>query len=710
MSAVATSLGAMPNPDEILARLDPEQAEVARSPLGPMCVLAGAGTGKTRAITHRIAFGVAAGLLPARHVLAVTFTARAAGEMRTRLRELGVQGVVARTFHSAALRQLQFFWPAVVGGPAPEVMASKAAALAEASGRLRISLDRTVLRDVASEIEWAKVSMVAAGDYPAAAARARRELSGLDPTAFTRLWAMYEEVKSERNVVDFEDVLLLMVGLLADHREVASQVRSAYRHLVVDEFQDVNPVQHALLNGWLGGSHEICVVGDPSQTIYSFTGATPRFLTDFAQVHPGAATVRLIRNYRSTPQVVGLANRIIAAAPRAASGPPLRLVAHSEQDGPTPTLQAYPDDTEEAAGVAAAVSAAVASGVSPGDIAVLFRTNAQSEAFEAALAAVGISYVVRGGERFFSRDEVRRAMVLLRGSAKAESGPTAESVRNVLAGAGWSERPPTGSGASRERWESLDALVGLADDLVATVPEASVADFVAELERRAAEQHAPPVSGVTLASLHAAKGLEWDTVFLVGCSEGLIPISQADTPESVEEERRLLYVGLTRARRALHLSWTASRQRGGRAVRRPSRFLAPAATELGIAGEVGPRTSASGATRRSSRGPARCRSCGTSLTSVVERKVGRCQGCPATYDEALLERLRTWRSECAARLAEERGSRVPAYLVFTDATLVAIAELRPADSSALARVPGVGPTKLEAWGPEILALLGQAGS
>lgn len=681
--------------EEVLLGLDPEQRAVAQSPLGPMVVLAGAGTGKTRAITHRIAYGVWTGALTAPRVLAVTFTARAAGEMRTRLRALGVPGVQARTFHAAALRQLQYFWPQTIGGPPPQILAHKASAVAEAAGRLRLRLDRTELRDVAAEVEWAKVGMITAERYPTLARELQRRPAGLDGTAMARLMQTYAEITAERHVIDFEDVLLLTVGLLAEHPQVAEAVRGQYRHFVVDEYQDVNPLQQHLLELWLGDRDDVCVVGDPAQTIYSFTGASADHLRGFAERHPDASTVRLVRNYRSTPQVVALANLVLP-------GDAGRLQSQQEP-GPPPVLTAYPDDGAEAKGVAAAIGRVIEQGTPAGEIAVLFRTNAQSEAVESALADAGLPYLVRGGERFFSRVEVRQAILLLRGQVHAQQSvtPLVDRVRDVLSGAGWGPQPPTGTGATRERWESLQALVHLVDDLAAQDPATGLGDVVAELDRRAAEQHAPAVEGVTLASLHAAKGLEWTQVFLIGCSEGLLPISMADTQARIAEERRLLYVGLTRARQGICLSWAQARSSGGRAGRKPSRFLAPAASMLGSgAGAPAAEREVPGR-RRSSRArtPRVCRTCGGDLMGAAQRKVGRCDRCPATYDEATFERLRTWRIETAT------SAGVPAFVVFTDATLTAIAEQRPRDLAALAEVSGVGDRKLEIYGAAVLDIM-----
>ena len=704
--------------DAVLTALDPEQREVAATPTGPMCVLAGAGTGKTRAITHRIAYGVHSGAYVPQRVLAVTFTARAAGEMRTRLRELGVGGVPARTFHAAALRQLHFFWPQAVGGAAPEVLASKAPGVAASVSRLRMQFDRTAIRDLAAEIEWGKVSLLTPASYAAGARRAGREAPGIDHIAMARVWESYEERKTERGVIDFEDVLLLMAGILDERMDIARTVRDQYRHFVVDEYQDVNALQQRLLDLWLGGRDELCVVGDPAQTIYTFTGATPEHLLTFRTRYPQARLVRLVRNYRSTPQILRLANLVVSSARpilrrsgggavTAARTMPEHVELQAQgEPGPQPRLTAYPDDPAEAAGVASAIKALVDGGRPPGEIAVLFRTNAQSEALESALAGMDVPYLVRGGERFFARQEVRGAIVLLRGAVRGDDGsrPLPELVRDVLTGVGWASTPPTSGGAQRERWESLMALAGLADDLVAASPAARMGDLIRELDERAAAQHAPSVAGVTLASLHAAKGLEWDTVFIVGCSDGFLPIVMAEGEVAIEEERRLFYVGLTRARRDLQLSWSGARSPGGRATRRPSRFLDPAASILGDGARSAPRRQGasagpSSAAPRTPRLPSVCRGCGIELTTAATRKVGRCEDCPPTYDEATFEALRLWRGEVA------RALKVPAYVVFTDATLTALAESAPTDLRGVAAVSGVGAMKLDRYGGAVLEVL-----
>jgi DNA helicase II / ATP-dependent DNA helicase PcrA len=701
--APLASGGGPAGPEEVLAALDPEQRAAAEAVRGPVVVLAGAGTGKTRTITHRAAYAVLSGAVPASALLAVTFTARAAGEMRTRLRALGVGGVQARTFHAAALKQLQYFWPKVVGGAPPRLLENKFSLVAASASRAGLRPSTTELRDLLSELEWAAASLVAPEAYPAAAARAGRE-GPFDAALVAEAYEGYRQAKTAQGLADFDDLLLLTAGALEEHRQVAEEFRSRYRSFVVDEYQDVTPLQQRLLDAWLGGRDDLCVVGDAQQTIYSFTGATPEYLVQFRRRHPRATEVRLVRDYRSTPQVVALANAVIARAGRAAAASAARLELVAQRpEGPVPTFAEHPDEPAEAAAVARRCRQLVDEGVPPSEIAVLYRVNAQSAAYEAAFADAGVPYLVRGGERFFERAEVREAVLLLRGAARAgdEDAPAGlgDAVADVLrAGLGWSpDAPPPGSGASRERWESLAALHRLAVDLAAASPGAGLREVVAELEERAAAQHAPTVDGVTLATLHAAKGLEWDAVFLVGLVEGTVPLVHAVTDEAVEEERRLMYVGITRAREHLALSWALARSPGGRASRRPSRFLdglTPATPRREPAAAAAPRSR-----RRERSGPVTCRVCGRALLAAAERKLGRCGDCPADRDEALFEALREWRVETARELGQ------PAYCVFTDVTLQAVAEQRPATREALEAVPGIGPAKLEKFGDAVLALV-----
>ena len=654
--------------EAVLAALDEEQREAAQAVSGPVCILAGAGTGKTRTITHRIAYGVHTGIYVPEQVLAVTFTARAAGELRGRLAALDVGGVQARTFHAAAMRQLRYFAPRVLGGPMPSLVENKLRLGATAAARARLSTDRTSLRDLASEIEWAKTTLATPEDYAARARSAGRE-PPFEAAAVAAVYAGYESAKQRDGALDFEDLLLVTAYALEEHPDVARQVRGQYRHFVVDEYQDVNPLQQRLLDAWLGGRADVCVVGDPNQTIYSFTGANPDYLLGFADRYPDAGVVKLERDYRSTPQVVALANRLIGQAPRRKGLPELRLLGQ-RADGPEPTFVEHPDEPAEAAAVALKCRALIDAGMPAAEMAVLFRINAQSQVYEAALADAGVPYVLKGAERFFERPEVREAVLLLRGAAAGGSDPGAlvPTVRDVLASTGWAEHRPPPSGAARDRWQSLSALVDLAVDLVSENPALDLAGFVGHLAERADAQHAPTVQGVTLASMHAAKGLEWDVVFVVGLVDGVVPIAQSlARPEAVDEERRLLYVAVTRARERLTLSWSMARNPGAKRARPRSRFL------TGLAPES---TASAPPARRTAKRP----------KVVLEGEAGE-----------LFERLRSWRSSAA------QTASVPAYVVFTDATLQAIAETRPATLHELSALPGIGARKLDLYGEDVLA-------
>jgi len=680
-------------PAAVLGSLDPEQREVALAPPGPVCVLAGAGTGKTRAVAHRIAYLAATARADPARILAVTFTTRAAGELRGRLRQLGglvpdagLGQVQARTFHSAALRQLTHFWPATIGGAAPRVLESKVSLVAEAARRLRVSTGLAELRDAAAEIEWAKVTQVRPADYADASARAGRT-PPLDAVQLGRIYGGYEELRTERNLVDFESVLELTAALLAEYPAVARSVRDRYACFIVDEYQDVNPLQKLLLDMWLGGRDDVCVVGDPRQTIYSFTGATPAYLTGFPAEFPAAPVIRLVRNYRSTPQVVTLANKVGAGTTGLVAQTPAALVAQRAA-GPAPQLTEYPDEPAEAAAVARQIRALVSSGTPAAEIAVLVRTNAQTQGFEQALAQAGVPFQLRGAERFFDRAEVRQAVALLRAASRSALPPEdpAAEVRPVLASIGLTQQPPAGRGTARDRWESLEALAQLADGFFAASPDAGLGELAAELAVRSAIGHAPAIAGVTLASLHSAKGLEWQAVFLPGLTDGTLPIVYAATDDAIEEERRLLYVGITRARERLYLSWSRARATGGRKTREPSRFLAGVLAGRSSSGrDAAGGRDGGGGSRRSA-----ARSAGTG---------GPAASSPArNSDDPLFRRLREWRLETA------REQSVPAYVIFSDATLQAIADTRPASRAEMAGIPGVGAVKLDRYGAAVLEL------
>ncbi|CAM2815415.1 ATP-dependent DNA helicase [Mycobacterium intermedium] len=692
--------------DPLTAELDDEQREAVLAPRGPVCVLAGAGTGKTRTITHRIAQLVTAGHVAAGQVLAVTFTQRAAGEMRSRLRSLdmvaqsGVGSVQALTFHAAAHRQLRYFWPRVVGDTRWELLDSKFAVVARAASRCRLNTSTDDVRDLAGEIEWAKASLIGPEDYASAVAAISRD-TPMEAAKIADVYAAYEALKVRDEAVtllDFDDLLLHTAAAIENDAAVAQEFRDRYRCFVVDEYQDVTPLQQRVLSAWLGERDDLTVVGDANQTIYSFTGASPRFLLDFSRRFPDATVVRLERDYRSTPQVVSLANQVIAAARGRVAGSKLRL-SGQRPPGPAPSFHEHPDEPTEAAAVAASIARLIEAGTPAAEIAVLYRVNAQSEVYEEALTEAGIAYQVRGGEGFFTRQEIKQALLALqRAAERGVDGPLPQVVRGILEPLGLTADEPVGTRA-RERWEALTALAQLVDDEVAQRPQLELPGLVAELRTRADARHPPVVQGVTLASLHAAKGLEWDAVFLVGLVDGTLPISHAlaygPDSERVEEERRLLYVGITRARVHLALSWALARASGGRQSRKPSRFLNGIAPQTRI--EAAPAKS-----RRSKGTPTRCRVCNKDLTTPAAIMLRRCETCAGDVDEDLLLRLKGWRTEIAKEL------KMPPYIVFSDNTLIAIAEMRPTDEAALIAIPGIGARKLEQYGADVLNLVRQS--
>ena len=531
--------------DEILAALDSDQRAVALATRGPVCVIAGAGTGKTRAITHRIAYAAAIGTMDPQKVLALTFTAKAAGEMRARLRSLGVPQVAARTIHSTALKQLLYFWPSVFGGRTPDLITTKTGFLTEAINRAGLSeairvTNRELMRDIASEIEWAKVSQVAPSDYIDEISK-RMQKPRVLPEQMVQIYTAYETVKKQELAIDFEDVLLLCAAMLEEEREVRERVQDQYRYFTIDEYQDISPVQQRLINAWLGKRNDICVVGDPAQTIYSFAGATPVFLNTFTQRFPDAEVIRLSTGYRSTPEITFAANALLRHGSMGQE-----LVAQNDH-GSKPSVIGYSDETAEVAGVLEEITQLLADGTAPHEVAILARTNSQLKSVERAMMKLNLPYQVRSTERFFDRREVRDFLSEVR---KASVIPAE--------GQGWIDELRTLAQPylTGEAIDGIAALLHLArelDDDDNFTPK-TLRGYLREVEDRVQQNNPPTMPVVTLATLHAAKGLEWERVFLIGASEGQLPVSDA----SIDEERRLFYVGITRAKADLHISYRKS--------------------------------------------------------------------------------------------------------------------------------------------------------
>lgn len=698
--------------DPILMRLDDEQRAVVTAPAGPVVVSAGAGTGKTTAITHRIAYRAREGTLDPRQVLAVTFTNRAAAEMRDRLRLLGVDAVAARTFHAAALRQLRYFWPRQFSGSPYRVISSGRDLITQAARSTGITINAAVLRDLAAEIMFAKQYNVSPENYCDLAQEQQREIA-VEASQVMRVYRLYEAAKLDQQLIDFDDVLVLCAQMLNDNAGIAEEIRSTYRAFTVDEFQDVSPIQDRLLRLWLGEGEDICVVGDTAQTIYTFAGARDEYLRNFAKNFPATIKLSLVRNYRSLKPIVTVANRVLSAGDAAAD----KLVAtRNVTDEDPPRLLQFDDEPAEAVGVAAEVLRVIAGGWSPRDIAVLVRTRGQLPALEQAFADAGVPLIVRGSERFFDRPEVREAITRLRGAARGQEtfeGTTAEQVSAILAVMGFTIQPPVGVGAIRQRWESLASLHALAEtmDAGSVTESGSLTGLVSELDRRAQAQHAPQADAVTLATIHAAKGLQWRLVVVAGLAEGVLPLSSwsadaADTArEQLNEERRLFYVAVTRAQDDLVLSWAQARTSGAR-TRAVSRFVAEAlpASTVSPGGDPRSGTVAPGAGGRAGRSrgrrpPANCRTCTTALVTPAERARGRCRRCPSTADERLVEAIKAW------RLQESKAKEIPAYQILTDATVEALAESRPTTSAELLAISGIGNAKLTRYGQDILALI-----
>ena len=546
--------------EEILEALDNEQRAVALATRGPVCVIAGAGTGKTRAITHRIAYAAAIGTMDPHKVLALTFTARAAGEMRTRLRSLGVPSVAARTIHAAALKQLTFFWPQVFGGRTPDLLTTKSGFLTEAIKRAQLQgelsiTSRDLLRDIATEIEWAKVSQVAPSDYLTESLK-RTVKPRINPEQLAKVYTAYESVKHQERAIDFEDVLLLTTAMIEEEREVRERVQDQYRFFTVDEYQDISPLQQRLINAWLGSRQELCVVGDPAQTIYSFAGATPVFLNSFTQRFPEAEVVRLTTGYRSTPEIIFTANSILR---KGAMGN--ELVAINDH-GSKPTINAYNDESAEIAGIVRDITHLISEGTPAQEIAVLARTNNQLNGLEKAMNAANLPYQVRNTERFFERKEVRDFLKQVRTASviPTEGVVWLDELRTLA-------QPFLTGGAI----DGIAALLHLARELDSDsgfTPK-NLRTYLREVEDRVQQNNPPTMPVTTLATLHAAKGLEWERVFLMGVSDGILPLENNSTTgdqASIDEERRLFYVGITRAKSDLRLSY-----RG-----KASRFLAEA--------------------------------------------------------------------------------------------------------------------------------------
>jgi DNA helicase II / ATP-dependent DNA helicase PcrA len=556
--------------EQILTGLDPEQLAVVTAIRGPVCVIAGAGTGKTRVITNRIAYAINAGVTDPTKVLALTFTARAAGEMRARLRTLGVPNVAARTFHSAALKQLLYFWPYSFGGQFPTLLTTKSGFISQAIERAEIAIPAQAasLREIASEIEWAKVLEISPDNYQAEAIAAKRSIRLPNSKSATenleiiaKVYEAYESLKKQERTLDFEDILLLTVGMLEEDRGVRERVRDQYRFFTVDEYQDVSPLQQRLLNIWLGNREEICVVGDAAQTIYSFAGATSNFLLTFKNRFPNAQTYRLSRGYRSTPEIINTANQILRSANLISDHG--NELSSANSHGDKPLINGFNTSSEEIAFVVNSVVANIKAGADSSDIAILARTNAQLDQIKSALNNSKVASQIRSGERFFDRVDVRDAMRVIRSASvlPPEGGDWYEDLVSVLRPFGDADYVSAFLRLAREMQEgSIEVDSADLSSSGNLKIKSSMRTFLRELEDRAEQNNPPTLPGVTLSTLHSAKGLEWNHLYLIGLSDGLLPMSNNN---DLNEERRLFYVGVTRAKQSIQITYAG----------KPSEFL-----------------------------------------------------------------------------------------------------------------------------------------
>ncbi|MEX0984024.1 MAG: ATP-dependent DNA helicase UvrD2 [Actinomycetota bacterium] len=640
----------MPDLDDILHGLNDEQRAAATAVRGPVAILAGAGTGKTTTVTHRIACQVRTGTFPASAILAVTFTEKAAGELRSRLAALGVQGVEARTFHAAALSQLGRFWEHHTGAPLPRVLDSKAPLIASLANALPPPHKFLPRRELAGEIEWAKNRMAGPATY-LAALQTEDHAPPIPARLMLGVFDGYERRKERTGRIDFEDMIGLAVRLFDEHPEAVAAVRERFAAFTVDEYQDVNPLQQALLDRWLGDRDDLCVVGDDYQTIYSFTGASPEHLRSFPERFPGALIVTLEENHRSSPQVLTVANALATHLDGFA-----KQLRPTQPDGPAPTARSLADEPAEIGFVLAECRRLHEAGTPWDQMAVLVRINARSEPYEEAFAQAGIPYQVRDGA--FLRRPGPRAV--LAGLKRPPSGRVADAVAEITDSVGYAPDADHDSDEEATRQADLGRMRQLAGEYEeATSAEATIEGFVAELTHRFAPERQG--RGVHLMTYHRAKGQEFDAVFLPRLLDGELPFRSKKAKADPEEERRLLYVGITRARQHLSLSWP----------RLPKSSPSPFLEEVGVKTPDRPKAPPV-------RGPA----------VAMPRRGGDLYG-----------RLKEWRRLRA------NADGVPAYVVFHDDTLEAIAQAEPTDWADLAGITGVGPAKLERYADEVLQVV-----
>lgn len=653
--------------DRLIRGMNEHQRAAVVSEASALRILAGAGSGKTRVLTHRIAYRAELGTLDPQRALAVTFTRKAAGELRDRLARLGLRsGVHAGTFHAIAYAQLRQRWEERDVRP-PELLDRKVGFVARLIPG-RGGSDRTTPLDVVAEIEWAAARRIPPERYEPEAAKARRR-PPMSLAAVASVYDRYEEQKKRRRLVDFDDILRLAARDLDADPAYAAARRWRFRHLFVDEFQDVNPLQFHLLRQWLGAESDVCIVGDPNQAIYAWNGADARYLVDFDNWFPGGATVTLEDNYRSTPQILAVANGVLQQG----ANIPMQLRPH-RASGNVPTVRDLPDDAAEARAVARACRDAHRPGVPWSAQAVLVRTNAQAALMTEALSAASIPHRVRGAGRLLEQPEVIDAIQTLRRAGSLD-----------VALADLDHDATSGDHLTEERAANVAEVVRLGREYQALEPTGDTGAFLAWLHTTLRDEDRGTGDAVEIVTFHAAKGLEWQTVHVAGLEEGYVPIHHAETIDDIDEERRLLYVALTRARDDLHCTWARRRTFGSRAMNRsPSPWLESIQTTLGVAPTQVSR--ASGAER----------------ARAARKQLQRSTPPDSGPQRELFDALRAWRRD------QSKAADVPAFVIFNDATLAAIAERRPTDRSQLLRVPGIGEVKAQRFGDDVLRIVADA--
>lgn len=668
----------------LLDDLDDNQKEVVTTFPGPICVMAGAGTGKTRAITYRIAYAVQEGIYRAENVLALTFTTKAAVEMQERLAQLGVKNVQARTFHAAAYRQLAYFWPIEMGYELPRLHENKFSIMSALANKLNIKLDKASMRDLSAEIEWAKVSVIPTSEYAEYATSVGRQIPcGKTAQEMQTIFETYEEVKTEMGGIDFEDVFILLIGLYKSFPYLLDQVHKQYKYFIVDEYQDVSLLQQLILDLWVKDPKNLCVVGDTAQTIYSFAGANPSFLLDFTTKYDDAVRIILDRNYRSGTKIIHLANNLIKSAKH--KGKKLfsvELFPVKTSDNSV-EYKTYVDDETEAENVAIKIESLIKQGVNPNSIAILYRTNIQSQFFENSLSSRNIPFLVKNNTKFFSRTEIREAISIFRKIAQVS--PKEDSVtvvENVLSNMGWKVDADNLTGSSKDRWDSLNALRNLSIKQKALFP--CILEFYNYLSDRCLASVEVEIEGVVLSSLHSCKGLEWDYVFLVGMQEGFMPISLAKTDDEIEEERRLLYVGITRAREQLYISNVLpkatvkqNKDRLTYGEKNISKFLLPYWYEKDVTQK-------------------------NDFTRLSANKINKTDNILDDYSEEtkyLHDLLIKWRKSLAQDLS------VPENKIIKDSSLLAVAIAKPKTIRQMEIIRGVNKSFTFNYGKEILRII-----